>query len=137
MLCKRNRNNKIIRKGHQLNDQEALFFYSMRYKIAEIASIIDTEKVILRNDCIISNLLTDSRTLSFPESTLFFALKTKSNNGHKYIPELYHLRVRNFVVSHMSAAFESMTDANFLVVENVLKALQQLADEYATYAGYL
>lgn len=130
MLCKRNRNNKIIRKGHQLNDQEALFFYSMRYKIAEIASIIDTEKVILRNDCIISNLLTDSRTLSFPESTLFFALKTKSNNGHKYIPELYHLRVRNFVVSHMSAAFESMTDANFLVVENVLKALQQLATHH-------
>jgi alanine racemase len=71
--------------------------------------------------------LTDSRTLSFPGLTLFFAIKTKSNDGHKYIAELYHLRVRNFVVSRMTAEFRAMTNANFLVVGNVLKALQQLA----------
>ena len=34
-------------------------------------------------------ILTDSRSLCFPEETLFFALKTKRNDGHKYIPDLY------------------------------------------------
>lgn len=28
-------------------------------------------------------ILTDSRSLCFPEETLFFALKTKRNDGHK------------------------------------------------------
>ena len=34
-------------------------------------------------------LLTDSRSLSFPEETLFFALTTKRNKGARYIPDLY------------------------------------------------
>ncbi|MDR1407413.1 MAG: bifunctional UDP-N-acetylmuramoyl-tripeptide:D-alanyl-D-alanine ligase/alanine racemase [Tannerella sp.] len=99
----------------------------MKYTIKEIAGIIEPVELILRNDCAIDYLLTDSRALSFPESTLFFALKTDSNDGHKYIPELYHLRVRNFVVSRMAAEWREMRDANFLVVSNVLTALQQLA----------
>ncbi|MDR0873527.1 MAG: hypothetical protein LBN27_08725, partial [Prevotellaceae bacterium] len=43
-------------------------------------------------------LLTDSRTLSFPEETLFFAIETARNDGHRYIEELYNKNVRNFVV---------------------------------------
>ena len=70
-------------------------------------------------------LLTDSRTLSFPEETLFFAIKTARNDGHRYIEELYHKNVRNFVV--MAENFSPMPNANFIVVENPLTALQQLA----------
>ncbi|MDR0758077.1 MAG: bifunctional UDP-N-acetylmuramoyl-tripeptide:D-alanyl-D-alanine ligase/alanine racemase [Tannerella sp.] len=99
----------------------------MRYRITEIADIIEPLETVLRNDCAIDYLLTDSRTLSFPESTLFFALKTSSNDGHKYVSELYRLRVRCFVVTRMTAEFRSMTDASFLIVGDVLKALQQLA----------
>jgi alanine racemase len=44
-------------------------------------------------------LLTDSRSLSFPEATLFFALTTKRNSGAHYINELYQRGVRNFVVA--------------------------------------
>ena len=44
-------------------------------------------------------LLTDSRSLSFPEETLFFALTTKRNKGARYIPDLYERGVRNFVLS--------------------------------------
>ena len=47
-------------------------------------------------------LLTDSRSLSFPEETLFFALTTKRNDGARYIPDLYARGVRNFVVSEES-----------------------------------
>ena len=77
-------------------------------------------------------LLTDSRSLSFPEATLFFALATKRNDGMRYVPELYVRGVRNFVVSE--EAFDKMKsgvfggicqDANYVVVGNTLKALQR------------
>ena len=98
----------------------------MEYAIKDIARIIGAQADRL-NDDKISLLLTDSRRLSFPEESLFFALRTKTNDGHKYIGELYKLRVRNFVVSEMRPEFERMTDANFLLVKDTLRALQKLA----------
>ena len=98
----------------------------MEYSIKEIAGIIgaDAQKLY---DAPVSILLTDSRRLSFPEQSLFFALQTKTNDGHNYIQGLYKLRVRNFVVSTFLPEFESMPEANFLVVKDTLKALQKLA----------
>lgn len=98
----------------------------MEYSIKEVAKIIGAKGNELHDDAI-TILLTDSRTVSFPEQSLFFALKTKTNDGHKYIPELYKLRVRNFIVSELTPAFETLNDANFLVVKDPLRALQQLA----------
>lgn len=98
----------------------------MEYTIKDIATIIGADVHPLF-DANISLLLTDSRRLSFPEQSLFFALQTKTNDGHNYIPELYKLRVRNFVVSRRLPEFEYMPDANFLVVKDTLKALQKLA----------
>lgn len=98
----------------------------MVYAIKDIASIINASTHDLHDDTV-SLLLTDSRRLSFPEQTLFFAIKTKTNDGHKYIQELYKLRVRNFVVSQMLPEFEDMKEANFLVVKDTLRALQKLA----------
>ena len=46
-------------------------------------------------------LLTDSRSLSSPEDTLFFALTTPRGDGHRYIPQLYQRGVRSFVVSQV------------------------------------
>jgi len=71
-------------------------------------------------------LLTDSRTLSFPEETLFFAIKTARNDGHRYIEELYRKNVRNFVVGAYCIR-PNLPNANFIEVENPLKALQKLA----------
>lgn len=82
----------------------------MEYAIKEIARVIGAKTNQLLDDTV-SLLLTDSRRLSFPEKSLFFALKTKTNDGHRYIQELYKLRVRNFVVSDMLPEFESMKDA--------------------------
>lgn len=98
----------------------------MEYSIQEIAKIIGAEARPLI-DHKISLLLTDSRRLSFPEKSLFFALKTKTNDGHRYIQELYNLHVRDFVVSDKLPMYESMKDANFLIVKNPLRALQKLA----------
>lgn len=74
-------------------------------------------------------LLTDSRSLCFPEETLFFALTTRRNKGARYIPELYERGVRNFVVAPADLEdFEPRPDCNFLVVNDVLTAMQKLAE---------
>lgn len=98
----------------------------MNYSIKEVANVLGIKSDKL-HDSTISILLTDSRHLSFPEESLFFALRTKTNDGHKFIGELYKLRVRNFVVTEQLPEFHKMKDANFLVVKDTLKALQQLA----------
>lgn len=101
----------------------------MEYAIKEIAGIIGASSEYLHASTI-SILLTDSRRLSFPEQSLFFALKTKTNNGHNFISELYRLRVRNFVVNEMLPEYYAMQGANFLVVKDTLKALQKLATHH-------
>lgn len=56
-------------------------------------------------------LLTDSRSLSFPAGSLFFAIKTRRNNGHNYIPELYRQQLRHFVVSDLPQNYKEFPDA--------------------------
>lgn len=92
--------------------------------INEIAKNIGVEAKF--PDVEINWLLTDSRTLSFPAESLFFAIKTKRNDGHRYVSELYRQNQFYFVVSEMLPEYESLTNAFFLVVENTLEALQQL-----------
>ena len=79
----------------------------------------------------IRHLLTDSRQLGAePEATLFFALKTDKNDGAKYIPQLIERGVKVFVVSESgikNRISDSGTQSIFLIVEDVLTALQRLA----------
>lgn len=72
-------------------------------------------------------LLTDSRRLLFPAQTVFFALVTSQNNGHKFIADLIHKGVKCFVVSQMPSDPLLHKDVSFIIVENTLQALQQLA----------
>ncbi len=69
----------------------------------------------------------DSRSVVTPEHTLFFALTGNNHNGHDYIRTLYTDGVRAFVISEFREEFNQLTGTNFIVVENVLTALQQLA----------
>ncbi|MCD8237676.1 MAG: bifunctional UDP-N-acetylmuramoyl-tripeptide:D-alanyl-D-alanine ligase/alanine racemase [Prevotellaceae bacterium] len=98
----------------------------MQYKIDEIARIVGARRMG-GTEAVINWLLIDSRSLCFPEETLFFALRTSRNDGHRYIQELYRRGVRNFVVSSVPEHDETFVNTNFLVVEDTLAALQQLA----------
>ena len=100
----------------------------MEYTIEKITTLIGARRLGTA-EATISWLLTDSRSLCFPESTLFFALRSERNDGHKYIPELYNRGVRNFVVSTMPQN-GGYKDANFLKVTDVLSALQRLAERH-------
>ena len=104
----------------------------MNYTIEKITTLIGARR-IGSADAQIGWLLTDSRSLCFPESTLFFALKTARNDGHRYIEDLYRRGVRNFVVennSQLSILHSQFLDANFLVVPSPLEALQRLAERH-------
>ena len=73
----------------------------MIYTIEKITTLIGARR-IGHTDAKIGWLLTDSRSLCFPEETLFFALRSQRNDGHRYIEDLYRRGVRNFVVEHSS-----------------------------------
>lgn len=98
----------------------------MSSSIEEIASVLGAER-FGNSEGRIDWILTDSRSLCFPEETLFFALKTKRNDGHKYIRDLYNKGVRNFVVTDIPEDLAHYRHTNFLKVGNTLKALQKLA----------
>jgi len=98
----------------------------MDYTIQQIASILQLPAKELR-PANIALLLTDSRRLTDPDATLFFALETRSNDGHRYVTELYREGVRNFVVTKMLPEWAAFTNANFLKVKNSLTALQKIA----------
>ena len=115
----------------------------MSYTIEEIAVQLKANKVG-STPATISWLLTDSRSLSFPENTLFFALVTPRGDGSRYIQDLYNRGVRNFVVAkHVRKHLAELLgqdnfypDANFLEVDNPLKALQRLAGSHRSRFSY-
>ncbi len=98
----------------------------MKYSIEQISQIISSD-VTIRSYPDIRLLLTDSRSLFEPSESLFFALVTKHNDGHKFIEQLYNKGVRSFVVQYLPENRDAMPEGNFLLVNDSLLALQKLA----------
>ena len=102
----------------------------MTYTIEKVATLIGARRYG-EHETTVGWLLTDSRSLCFPEQTLFFALRSKRNDGHKFIDELYRRGVRSFVVEQEPADYQTVyPDANFLKVPSPLAALQRLAERH-------
>jgi len=103
----------------------------INYSIFTLSEIIQGELFQGNgNSTVIHEILIDSRHLAQAEATLFVALVTERNDGHKYIHDLYERGVRNFLVStspqnHPLKSEER--DANFIVVPDTLSALQAFA----------
>ena len=102
----------------------------MKYNVKEIADALRTSDAwLFFPDAMVSELLTDSRSLTYPQETLFFALRTANDDGHHYVGHLFEQGVRNFVVDDMAEVpREVLAKANFFVVEDTLEALQTLAE---------
>jgi len=96
------------------------------YTVKHIAEILNAEAMLANAEANIEQLLTDSRRLIFPETTLFFAIVTPRRDAHNFINELYERGVRNFVVLKRfdAAAFGN---ANFIFCDDTLAALQHVA----------
>jgi Alr-MurF fusion protein len=73
-------------------------------------------------------LLLDSRKIISPANSVFFAISGKRHDGHRFIQELYNKGVRSFVVeSNDSFKIADLPEANIILVENAVSALQKIA----------
>lgn len=106
----------------------------MSYTIEHIASWLSTNSVI-KTPAHIAHLLTDSRRLIYPDTSLFFAITTGQNDGHLYVEELMQRGVFNFVVK-TNFDTSAFPNANFLKVNDVLVALQIIATHHRAQFTY-
>ena len=97
------------------------------YSMQKIADIVKG-KLILQatSDANISRLIIDSRNIISPTFSLFFALQSSRNDGHKYLEDVQTKGVRNFIVSKIPANINKFKNSNFILVDNTLNALQTL-----------
>jgi len=99
----------------------------MRYTVKEIAEITGGWVVGKSNDYITS-IITDSRKTATDSSSIFIAIRGKHHDGHNFINKVYNTHARNFMVEELPDDYETLyPDANFVVVNNTLKAFQTWA----------
>ena len=102
----------------------------MSYTIEKVTTLIGARRYGTA-DSRVSWILTDSRSVCFPEETLFFAIHSERNDGHRYISDLYRRGVRSFVVEELPVGHDTeYADANFLKVPHAVEALQRLAERH-------
>ena len=98
------------------------------YHISDIAAILG--KSTIKNDLTINNLLIDSRKVTSPSDSIFFAIKGHNHDGHNYLDELYEKGIRTFVVSEAGDYTKRFPEGNFIHVTDTLAALQKLATSH-------
>jgi len=105
------------------------------YSVQTICEAVQGRFLKHSSNAAIEHLVYDSRRLQQPSASLFFALKTEHNDGHRFIADAYKKGVRNFVISEeMSTA--SISDATIILVNDTLGALQRLAAFHRSHFHY-
>ncbi|HSV09392.1 MAG TPA: bifunctional UDP-N-acetylmuramoyl-tripeptide:D-alanyl-D-alanine ligase/alanine racemase [Hanamia sp.] len=101
---------------------------SIHYTINEIAGICNG-KWLNKNLSVAqpAYLSLDSRKISFPESTVFFAIRNQHQNANLFVENLYEKGVRNFVTDEENIHLEKLSQANVIWVTDTVSALQKLA----------
>lgn len=97
------------------------------YSIADISEIIGPKRsIIVNGQCIIQNLIYDTRKIVNAETGLFFALVNR-RDGHEFIMDAYSKGIRNFVLQDDFQQELVLQDANILWVADTFLALQAIA----------
>ncbi|MFI3264457.1 MAG: alanine racemase [Rikenellaceae bacterium] len=94
----------------------------MKYLLSKIAEICKGE--LVGSDCIVEDLLTDSRRSGGGSQTLFVAMEGQNHDSHNFIGEMLHRGTEAFMVERRDAITD---EGSFILVENSLVALQRLA----------
>ena len=97
-----------------------MFFFSILQNISK------GKLLQLKNDISIDHLLIDSRKLVLTPGAMFFAIKGKRHDGHKYLAEVYEKGIRNLIISNPQYLV-TLPKANIFLVENPILALQHIA----------
>lgn len=72
----------------------------------------------------------DSRSVTRPSETVFYALRGQNNDGHDYVAGLYSRGVRHFVLSERRPEFEHLDGASVVYVPDTLAELQKDAERH-------
>lgn len=85
----------------------------------------------------VRHLLTDSRSLSEPSETLFFAIHSATRDGASFMRSLYERGVRAFVTSVIPEGMAELTDAVIFKVDDPVEALQKIAAYHPDFQGWI
>jgi alanine racemase len=108
---------------------------AINYTVESIAEVTKGKIIQKFSDAQLTHLLLDSRKLLFPGSTIFLAITNPHQKGSAFIKALYEKDVRYFVIDDKKFDISLYPGATFILVENVLHALQLLAIHHRqTYA---
>jgi alanine racemase len=98
----------------------------LKYTSSDIAKIING-RLTGNAGLIVSDIVTDSRQISFSEEMAFFAIRGINHDGHQFIKSLYDKGIRVFVVEELPSDAVKYSDTAFIVTDNTVSALQKLA----------
>lgn len=105
------------------------------YSISELVKAMDPmDQHVVCPNARITTLAYDSRKIRDASGSLFFALQGV-RDGHDFIASAYEKGVRNFVVSR-AVSYPDFPDANFLRVQDCLRAMQKLAAYHRSQFDY-
>lgn len=102
---------------------------SINYILKSIASITGGDIIGSPDGTLLENLLLDSRKLVSPASTIFFSIKNSNEKSNAIIKELYDKGVRHFALESIPET-SYFKGASFVIVQDTLSALQNLAANY-------
>jgi len=100
----------------------------IQYTVQEIAAICKGKLINTNPSAPQPDYLSlDSRKITFPSNTVFFALKNKHQDANLFLENLYEKGVRNFITDNANISAAQFPLANILLVNNSIDALQKLA----------
>ncbi len=70
---------------------------------------------------------TDSRTVRHASQSIFVPIITEARDGHYFIAAAFDAGIRNFLVSDKNFSPQLFSDATFILVNDTLQAMQQIA----------
>jgi len=101
----------------------------MNYTIESIADFCNGKAQIAFPGSTVTRINIDHR-IARRDNALFAAIKGARFDGHDFIPELMDLNCHHFLVSDEKIAKRYKGQANFIIVEDMIPALQLIAKEH-------
>ncbi len=101
----------------------------MKYQSGEIKKILGVKTIPSKTiESQIAFVEIDSRSIAFPNETLFVTIKGQRKDGISFIPELIERSCYNFLIDKKHAHLaKQFPEANFYISEDVIDSLQKLA----------
>jgi Alr-MurF fusion protein len=94
---------------------------------SQLGGLTGGKTLLTYKDEKIEAIAIDSRKAAPQPGTLFFAIRGERHDGHEYIPALYQIGIRQFVVEDSTFRTEQFPEANILLVQSAVDALQKVA----------